>query len=198
MESRTLWRSIRRHWIVELLVILIVVGLAAAAAFLPAKKYDATATVVVSAVTSAGETDTSSPDLVTFLMPALQAQVASGAFEKSARDSLKYSDDKSWTASSSIEPDSGVLYIDISSTDKSVVAPVANAYADELGDGIPGQPQLSVSLLDAATTPSAPYSPNPPLLIILGLTLGVILAVLFAAVAGPGAEGRRMRSAAAA
>ena len=186
MESRSLWRSLRRHWLVEVLIVAVAVAIAAAAAFLPTPKYQATTTVVVGPAVVDNQVPSGATDSVTFYMPALRAQVQGDAYRAAARAALDLPGGVSWTSTSTIEPASGVLHITISSTDRAVVAPLANAYADRLSKGIPGQAALVVSVLDTATRPSSSFSPDRPVLLVLGAGLGVVLALLLAALLGPG------------
>lgn len=191
MESRSLWRSLRRNWIVEVVVVLIVLGIAAAAAFVPSPKYRATTTVVVSPSAVGGAVPTGATDVVTFSMPALRALVTTSTYQAQARSALGIAGGTTWSTSTTVEPDSGVLHISVESTSRGVVAPVANDYAGRLARGIPGQPALSVAVLDRATRPSSSFSPDRPVLLVLGAGLGVVLALLLAALLGPGAAPRR-------
>ena len=44
MESGRLWASIARHWLLSSIVLVLVLGAAVAAAFLPQRTYESTAT----------------------------------------------------------------------------------------------------------------------------------------------------------
>lgn len=182
MELSDLLRSLRRYWIVAIAAFGVVLAIGIAAAYLPAERYRATATIVVLPSPDAAN---ASPFLVSSTMPSLAARVQSRSFALGARARLEQ-EGKLPRAAVSVtaegDPGTGILAIVAESTDPKAVAPWANAYAEHAIETLTATRFLELQPLDSAVEPVRPSAPVRPPIIFGSTALGLIAAV-FAALA---------------
>lgn len=193
MELSDLLRAFRRYWAVALAAFGVVLTVGIAAAYLPAERYRASATIVV--LPSADATN-ASPFLVSSAMPSLAARVQSRSFALGARDRLMREGalpraGVSVTAEG--DPGTGILTITAESTDPKAVAPWANAYAAHAVETLAATRFLELQLLDSAVEPLRPSAPVRPPIIFGSTALGLIAAVF--AVLGASALRHRLDNA---
>jgi hypothetical protein len=194
MDLSTLGRALRRHPVAAVITFVIVLGVALLGAFVPTQKYESTSVLAVQPVSVSGS---EASDLTTFLIPTIQAQIASDTMKASIRSSLDGSaKSASWTASSTNDPGSGVLRVRVSTTDKADAATITDAYASALIASPPGDGKLAISSVDKAKVPSSASFPPRSTLYIAGVGGGIILACLVALAMGSGPDRRRRAHAA--
>lgn len=129
MESGRLWASIARHWLLSLIVLVLVLGAAMAAAFLPHSSYESTATFGLTPTNS-----TSSTELAAAVVPSYLATIDSDTTEALVRATLTGpAKTVNWNATGENEPGTLVIRVHVTSQDQSIVAPVANAYVKYVG-----------------------------------------------------------------
>lgn len=175
-----LLRSLRRNWLAALFGFALCMIIAAAAAFLPSKQYQAGSTVLVMPNV---KNPKASQYEVAGLLPSVPAQVQSLAVQTAALRLL--SPDvagQQVTVDATIEPGTSILDIHAQGTDKSSVAQVANAYTQALIASQPTDGPLEIELLNPAVPPSSPSSPDVMLIMVTGFGLGLIVG-LFSALA---------------
>jgi capsular polysaccharide biosynthesis protein len=154
-----------------------VLAAAVAAAFLPAKTYEATSTIAVVPVESPGVSAATQTQYAEYLIPIVMADVESRDTEAAVRAELtgaaKTGD---WEVSSEAEPNSPqVITIVVRGGDAQALAQVADAYAARaIGDADKSK-GVQIRVLEKAEVPDAAVAPNPPLLILAGLVLGVLV-----------------------
>ncbi len=74
-------------------------------------------------------------------------------------------------------PDSNIIEIRASSSDRELAAAIANTISDEML-GQNSTKILQIEAIDRATPPSAPIAPQPTRMLILGIFSGVLLGIL--------------------
>ncbi|MCI3949607.1 MAG: lipopolysaccharide biosynthesis [Acidimicrobiales bacterium] len=190
-------RSLTRHWFVALVAFSLCLAMGSAAALLPEKSYEATSTVSVEPTT--GQQAATGVQTINFLMPSFIERIESGPFRDRVAEGLPAGvAGASVSVQGSVETGTGVLSITVGSESRAATAAWANALAERLlVEMAPGQqpaPEpapapgssttttvqvMDLSLIDPASTPSAPSSPQVvPLL--LGSALLGVFAALFA------------------
>ncbi len=189
MELRDYIRVLRKGWI--LIVMLTLVGVAAAATFSIIKKpeYTASAKVFVSTQSSGSVADLAQgniftqqrvktyADLVT--TPIVLLPVASSLHLAMTSDELA----KLVVATAPL--DTTLIQIDATSTNPVQAADIANATSQSLTNvvqniettGANDPSQVKLTRVQEAQVPSSPVSPNVPLNVALGLLLGLMLGV---------------------
>jgi hypothetical protein len=156
------------------MVFLLVSGAAAAAAYLPKERFEATSVV---SVQPAGE-DVST-QLLSYLIPIIEARVSGTSMAAAVDQSLPVTvRDPNRVVSTSVPEGAGVMSITVISENPSAPIPTANAYAQYLATQDLGTPALQVLVIDSATEATVT---TPRLTILLsGLALGIVLASLVA------------------
>lgn len=179
---------LRRRWILIALVVIACVGGAVAATKLTTPTYQATSRLIIGGypvVTSADEVAsgqlaaqraTAFAQIIS-TAPAVQAalkeaEAQAGPFEPSGYPSI----------SASADGTDPFVTIDVTDTDPRRAKAVANAFPIVLPSvlGQLGQPTTTpheIEILQAASLPTKPLSPNPRENLIIGLALGVVLGV---------------------
>jgi len=167
-------------------------GAGAAAAFLPAKQYKATATLL--AQPAPGNSDPSGAVAVLeYLVPQLPTEATNPATVNAARSLVPSQEaDAHVKISSASDPGTGVLTIDVTSTNPDVSAAFANALAHQVKELQPKHALYELVQLSPAQPPSSPANPRPPILIAAG-GFGVILAV-FTSLGAASIRRRRSRA----
>jgi capsular polysaccharide biosynthesis protein len=169
------------------LTFLLVAVPAALAAFVPTDRYEASATVGVRPDSTAA----GSWQLASFLLPSVQADATSRRLRADvlARVAGEVPEGAVWTVETGVEPGTGVLDVTVTSTDREVVAPVADTYARTLVAAYLTDPALDLRLIDSAEPPSGPSSPDRALILATGLALGLLLSALVALLLHRGRRG---------
>lgn len=183
MEQGSLLRAVRRFWLLELLIVVALLALVAVPAALAADRYRATTTVSIGPSAAPGES-LGSTDLIEFEMPAVQRELEGAQFAATVRSALRLPAERRWSATGAIQPGSGVLRISVSSADRDLVRPVADAYARQLATSVPERRAVSVVALDRAGS-VAQIAPKPVRGIVLGLALGLVVAITTALLIDP-------------
>jgi len=180
MDLSELVHIIRRYWVVAFASFLAVSIVGAAAAFLPANRYEATATLL--GQPNPNQLQFSSVQAVQFVLPGLAKQVESPSFTEDVRKGLPVALRNADTGvTSTADPGSGVVRITVESTSQNAAAPAANALAAKLIVNNPSSDLLKLTVIDKARRPTAPSSPVR-LPILLGTFVLALIAALFAAI----------------
>jgi Mrp family chromosome partitioning ATPase/capsular polysaccharide biosynthesis protein len=187
-------RTLTRHWLVGLVVFGLCLAMGCAAALLPEKTYEANSTVSVEPTT--GQQAATGVQTINFLMPSFIERVESQPFRRRVARALPAGVAAAPVSiRGSVKTGTGVLSISVSSQDRVATAAWANALAARLvTEMAPGDrsaptpaPQpgsttsttvqvMDLSLIDPASTPSSPSSPQ-----VVPILLGSVLLGLFAA-----------------
>jgi capsular exopolysaccharide synthesis family protein len=180
MEFRDLVRTLKRFRLLAAGVFAGVLLLGIAAAFLPADKYRAGATLLVEP--SGEDVDFSDVEAVRFLLPALAERVDTSAFHGRVEQAVPAQyEDESVTLSATIEQGTGLVRLTAEGLDPEAVAAWANTASRTLIDQRVSQ-RIEISVLDPADIPTSPSSPRKVPILLGSALLGLILAV-FAAIA---------------
>jgi uncharacterized protein involved in exopolysaccharide biosynthesis len=164
-----------RRGLVFLLVLMVCMGIGAAATVLPAKVYTATETL---SVEPTGTPQSSGIDIVNFLLPSIIARIGSQTFH----DRLLYAvapanQNAVVEMSATNDINSGVLRIDAKGKDRLADANWADAATSLIQSEYNiATSSVSINVIQVATVPTSPTSPEPVPLLIASATLGVILA----------------------
>ena len=180
MDLRDLFDAIRRNWLSGATAFTAVMVLGVLAAYLPAERFTASATVLVQPNFENGQLG--AVQAVQFMMPSLEAKVESTTFSRQAYRRMDTgSIRRAVRVNALADPGTGILTITTSSGGPEAVAAVANAHAEELVSQPPAGDLVLVTLLERAVTPVSPSSPvRPPILFgasILGVIAGVLVAI---------------------
>jgi succinoglycan biosynthesis transport protein ExoP len=178
MEFRDLVRTLKRFRLLAAGVFAAVLLLGIAAAFLPAQRYRASATLLVEP--SAEQVDFSDVEAVRFLLPALVERVDTSAFHGRVRQAVLppfRGDDVSISAT--LEQGTGLVRLTAEGRDPQAVATYANVGARTLIDQKISR-RIQISVLDPAETPTSPSSPRRVPILLGSALLGLILAVFTA------------------
>jgi Mrp family chromosome partitioning ATPase/capsular polysaccharide biosynthesis protein len=187
-------RSLARHWIVALLAFSVCVALGAAAAFLPEKSYEATATVSVEPTT--GQQASAGVQTINFLVPSFISRLESRPFRELVAERLPRAvAEAPVQVKGSAESGTGVIAVTVTSTARSATAAWANGLAEALLDQQapaeepPAPPPsadstttttvqvLSLSVINPASVPNRPSSPQVVPLLLGSALLGGIAAL---------------------
>ena len=207
MSNEPLMAAVRRYWL--LVVVAVVLGLVAAAAFvrLTPPRYSARSDIYVSmsnvndpAELSAAATFAQA-QARNFSVIATRQRVLDPVIRQlglqTTPDSL--AQDVSATAAAN----TSVITIEATSGSPQEAAAVANAVGDVLSstatDLLPapgrGAASISLQVVQRAAAPTEPSSPNLPASFAVGGVAGLVLGVLLASLASSAREGRRLRAA---
>jgi capsular exopolysaccharide synthesis family protein len=181
VELSQLVDVIRRQWKVAAAALLVVLALGMAVAFVPPKRYTATATVL--AQPNLEGVEFVQVQVVEFLLPSLGRQVESDRLRSFAATSLPpEAEGVSYDIKAETDPGTGVLDIKVSTVRRAAAAPIANELAAQLVERQPAARLLVVSVLDPASPPREPAPPTPTTILMATVVLGLITAI-FAALA---------------
>jgi succinoglycan biosynthesis transport protein ExoP len=183
MELRDVRLALRRYWVLALLVLVVCLGLGAAAAFLPTKTYRATA-----ALTALPQPDGQVGNVTALIdseMDNLELKAGSRAFLEDVRSELAETEPDAARAPRSIATvrssgDGSILGIQVESTDRQATAVWANAVVASLIDTLPEESQLALFADDPAFVPTEAVAPQPTPILLGAGVLGVFLALLAA------------------
>jgi tyrosine-protein kinase len=192
MELGEFWRALSRQRILAAIVFIVCADGAAFAALWPPDQYQAVVTVGVDPANPVKGTS-SDVQVVSFLMPALQAEVQSPTFGRTVRGQLPArAKAGSYAVSSAVESGTGLLVITAKSQDAGIVSTVANKYAATLITASPYH-GLRIRVISAAQRPTGPEGPPRIAILVSGLALACILAVLAALVGHAASRHRRVK-----
>jgi capsular exopolysaccharide synthesis family protein len=183
MDLNQLIRTLRRHWFVAFCAFAAVMALGLAAAFLPQKQYEASATVLVSP--NQDSDPSSAAQAVQVGLTQIAAQVSARNFSDTVFESLPAPFAQSaTTVTTKTNPDSGVLTITASGPNPAATAPIANAHAKRVIAKQDPDGFWVLSVLDPAITPTAPSSPVKGPILVGAFVLALVAALLVALLAG--------------
>src|ERR1039457_2055313 len=179
MELQQLLRELRRNIFVAIATFAVCLAAGGAAAFLPTKQYKATATVL--AQPAPGNSDPAGAvAILEYLVPQLPTEAINSATVNAARGLVPSQD-----ATANIKVDSisdsgtGVLTIDVTSTNPRVSAAFANAVAQQVKSIQPKHSLYELSQVSPAQPPSSPTNSKVPI-VAAAAGFGIILAVFAA------------------
>lgn len=183
MDLRDLLRTLKRFRLVAAAVLVAMLGLGAAAAFLPTERYRATATLLVEP--AGGDVDFADVEAVRFLLPALAERVSTSAFHATVRRQVSTAyDEEAITLSASVEQGTGLVRLSAEGVEPRAVTSWSNVAAQALIRQRVSR-RIQISVLDAADVPTSPSSPRKVPILLGSALLGMILAV-FSALAANG------------
>lgn len=175
MEFKDLVRTLKRFRLVAAGVFAAVLLLGIAAAFLPAERYRASASLLVEP--SGEDVDFSDVEAVRFLLPALAERVDTSAFHGRVRQAVSpqfREDDVSLSAS--IEQGTGLVRLTAEGLEPRAVETWANVGSRALIEQKVSR-RIQISVLDPADVPTSPSSPRKVPILLGSALLGLILAV---------------------
>lgn len=180
MEVTSLKRTLQRNWVVGWVTFVVIAILGLAAAYLPAERYEATTVVSV----QPAEADTGvSPQLLTYLIPSLEARVSGSSLKADVENTLPADlRGETWVVDTTVPTGSGVLSIKVTSQTAQLPVAAANAYAQILSKQDLGTTRLQVLVIDPAAVATNTTSRTTTL--VSGFVLALILAPLAAIMAG--------------
>jgi capsular exopolysaccharide synthesis family protein len=182
MELRDVRLALRRYWVLAFLVLLLCLGLGAAAAFLPAKTYRAKASITSLVDPEANPGNPSS--LIDYEMDNIELRAGSRAFLEAVGNDLRESDAEVADAPRRVrtirDAGSPILNIQVESPQRQATAVWANAVANTLIDENPDESRLILRLDGPAFAPSGAVAPQPTPILIGAGVLGLFLALLAA------------------
>jgi hypothetical protein len=165
-------RGFRRHWAIVSLCALLLGGATVAAALLVDERYEATSVMAVEPTSTEVSTQ-----LLSYLIPGVEAQTVGGEVESAVRADL---DDgvsqAAWSVTTDVEPGAGVLKVTVSSEEQGVPVPVTNEYATYLTTSEIGTEALDITVIDPAV--EAEPSTERQIVIVAGLGLTVLVPLL--------------------
>jgi capsular exopolysaccharide synthesis family protein len=181
MELRDLIGALRRFWLIAVTVLVLVLAFGFAAAYIPHKRYQSTATLI--ATPASRQIDWSSVSAVQSLLPSFAAQVGTETFSNQVRTrvALTYPS-LTWkdiALSGSATAGTSLLRVQVTATDPQLAAAAANVAADNLiTTQISDLVQMKV--IDRARPASIPVSPRRRLILFAATVIGLIGGVLAA------------------
>ncbi|HEX5018555.1 MAG TPA: hypothetical protein VFX15_13330, partial [Actinomycetes bacterium] len=186
MEWSTAARGFQRHWLViTLCVLLLAAGTVAIASFMK-ERYEATSVMAVEPTSTEVSTQ-----LLSYLIPGIEAQTVGGNVETAVRAGLDGgASEADWSVSTDVEAGAGVLRVNVSSEDPDVPVPVANEYASYLTSSDIGTSALTITTIDPAVI--AEPTPEKQIALIAGVGLTLLVPLLLCFVLGARDERGRM------
>jgi capsular polysaccharide biosynthesis protein len=169
---------LRRSWLISLLSFVVVLGVSAGVAFLPATSYSASVKVLVVPKNSA--TAGNDVQVLQFVVSALPAVIESQDFHERVSRSVPVSQSSApVTVSGSSNQTTGQLTVEVTSPDRAAVVPWANEAATTVSGPAGGPVTASANLviLNLAHTPTSSANERP-LVLAGGAILGLIFALL--------------------
>jgi uncharacterized protein involved in exopolysaccharide biosynthesis len=166
--------AVRRFWWLALFVFCLVAAAGIAAAYVPAKRYEATATLLAQPATSS-QFSATSVALIQFLLPAIPEQVKSRGFREQLYSSLP-SELRTVDVSSSVEAGTGVLRVTANAKNPDAASVVANAAAQRVVDER-FSPAIDISILNRARTPTGASSPRKKSILLAAAVLGIFAGI---------------------
>ena len=188
MNLNDLLRLIRRFRVLAAAVLLVVIAAGVIAAVVPADRYSSTATVIADP-TIGPDGQVGAVQQIDFLVPQYLARIGSRGFLSVAGAPLTPSVQRApISISPSGEPGTGIISIEVTSTQRNAVAPWAAALAKTL-IATSEKRFATLTLIDEPVTPSSPYAPNRLFVVgisvLLALLASLLSVVLAAALRAP-------------
>lgn len=194
MEAHDYWKALLKSW--ALILVLVIVGGAAGAAYAFARgdSYEATTSVFVSTPQGATTDQLSQGSQYTQNLVASYTKLAaSPKVLDPVIDELGLSTtaEKLATHVAATNPlDTVIVQVVVTESSATSAAAIANAIADSLRTvtielspvSSTGAPQVSMTVIATADTPTSPSGPNRPLIIASGLVIGLLLGIIVAVV----------------
>ena len=178
MEIEDLAFAVRRFWFLVLAVPATAIATALLLAYLPAKKYDATSSVIVQPASA--DVDLR---LVQFLLPSVPLEVGTTAFQDAVRESFPEDAARAdWSLSAVTDTNTGVVWLSASGLNPDVLPDVANAAAAELIRRRDTS-EVDITVLEPAESSVAEAPRRTPILFgaaVLGIIVGLFAAVVAA------------------
>jgi capsular polysaccharide biosynthesis protein len=166
--------ALRRYWWVALFVFCLVAAAGVAAAYVPTKRYEATATLLAQPATST-EFSSTSVALIQFLLPAIPEQVKSRGFREQLYSRLPFQL-RAVEVTSSVEAGTGVVKVTANAKNPRAASVVANAAAERVVDERIS-PALNITILNRARTPTSPSSPRKKAILLAAAVLALLAGV---------------------
>ena len=184
MTLRELLGNLRRHWVVATAAFLAFVLLGAAASFLPAPTYRATATLFVQPQPGNSSDSFGAVEAARFILPALGEVVRTATFRAAVRDRLGAGRPQE-EPSLSARPEAGtpVLRLSAEGGDPGAAELWANAAAEQLIATNPSS-LVDIIVIDPARRPGEPSGPLKVPIMAGTTVLGLIAAVFASLAAG--------------
>ncbi len=191
MDIRQLLRDLRQNFIVVFLAFAVCVVAGGAAAYLPAKQYQASTNLYL---TPTNVNPQSAVSVIGLVLLQLPTEVALPSTLNEARNAVPAADRRAdVTVTAVAPPTTDVLTISVKATNPGVAAAFANAVAAQVIRNQPSGPTAlyTTKQPSAAVPPSTPANPTKPLLV-AAIGFGLIVAV-FAGLASAGVRRRFSR-----
>ena len=189
MDTRQLLRDLRQNFIVVFLAFAVCVVVGGAAAFLPAKQYQASTQLVL---TPSSTDPVAGVALIQYLILQLPTEATNPNTLLAARRNVPAAAaNASVTVTALAPPTTDVLTISVKADSPNVAAAFANAIGAHVIALQPHNSLYSIAVLQTALPPSTPSNPTKPLLF-AAVGFGVIAAV-FAGLASAGVRRRFSR-----
>jgi capsular exopolysaccharide synthesis family protein len=194
MELRELIGAVRRFWPVAVIVLALALAFGFAAALLPAKRYQSTATLL--ATPASKNADWSAVSAVQSILPSYAAQVGTTTFANGVRARVASTHPNlPWgdvSLSGSYVAGTSLLHAQAESTDPQLAAAAANGAAVNLVNSRVAT-FVQMTIIDQARPSAVPVSPKRNLILFAATVIGLICGVL--AAIGSNAIWPRVRSA---
>jgi Mrp family chromosome partitioning ATPase/capsular polysaccharide biosynthesis protein len=176
MNINDLLRLLRRFRYLAIVVALLVMAAGSAVALSSPNRYASTATITADPPITAGQLGPVGN--IDFLIPQYLAHLHSRALTDKAAATLPANIQQApISIVSTGEPGTGIIDIQVTSTDQNAVAPWATALAKTL-IAASDKKFATLTLIDEPTRPSQPYAPNRTLSLIITLLIAVSVAIL--------------------
>lgn len=181
MELRELMGALRRFWLLFTVVLALALAFGLAAALLPVKRYESTATLSVTPPPS--QVDWNSVSLIQSFLPSLAYQVGYETFANEVKAQVQRAyPNLTWenvSLSGSAVAGTSLIHTQAVSTDPELAAAAANAAAHNL---IRTQDSriVAMKIIDQARPSSVPVSPKRNLILFAATMIGLIGGVLAA------------------
>jgi Mrp family chromosome partitioning ATPase len=182
VNPNDLLRLLRRFRFVAIVIALVVMAAGTGVALRSPNRYESSATVIVDPSVVSGQIG--NVQQIDFLIPQYLAQLESRTYLLIARATLpKEIQDASISVSATGEPGTGIIDINVTSTNRDAVAPWAGALAKTLVKQ--AAQQLAVlRLIDVPVAPSSPYAPNRAFVLLLSALVALFTALIGVIIAG--------------
>ena len=172
MEWSTAAHGFRRHWLIVSLCALLLAAATVAAALLVDERYEATSVMAVEPTSTEVSTQ-----LLSYLIPGVEAQTVGGEVESAVRADLDDGvSEAAWAVTTDVEPGAGVLKVTVSAEEEEVPVPVTNEYATYLTTSDVGTDALDITVIDPAV--EAEPSTERQIVIVAGLGLTLLIPLL--------------------
>jgi len=160
-------------------VVMLTVGFAAAIALVTPPRYEATATLAITPKSNENQALISAGDLSALL--STYAETAKSRVNR-ARAQQILGRPLPGEVDTSTVGGTGILRISGSAATPTEAADTARAAAQAFSDSIKDNPLISVSTIDPAIAPTTPVQPRPPLIVAIGILLGLLAGISYALV----------------